>query len=92
MSTTTAAADFTYAPAPESTAIVALRDAYGLFIGGTWQASADAKTFVTENPATQERLADVAQGGEADVDRAVRAARRGFEKYLRKQRPRARAK
>jgi aldehyde dehydrogenase (NAD+) len=84
--------DFAYAPAPESTASVSLRATYGLFIGGEWVAPADGQTFASVNPATEEPLALVAQGSAADVDRAVRAARRGYEKYWRKLRPSERAK
>ena len=84
--------DLRYAPAPESTAPVTIRDSYGLFIGGEWVASANAATFVTQNPATEEKLAEVAYAEAADVDRAVRSARRGYEKYWRKLRPSERAK
>jgi aldehyde dehydrogenase (NAD+) len=83
---------FAYAPAPESTAPVTLRERYGLFVGGKWEDASDGATFATINPATEERLADVALGREADVDLAVRAARRGYEKYWRKLRPSERAK
>jgi acyl-CoA reductase-like NAD-dependent aldehyde dehydrogenase len=83
---------FTYAPSLESLAPVKLRDRYGLFINGDWsQAEGDA-TFATINPATEETLALVADGRAADIDRAVRAARRGYEKYWRKIRPAERAK
>jgi aldehyde dehydrogenase (NAD+) len=62
-----------YAPAPESTDHVRLRDRYGLFIGGDFvEADAYAPTL---NPATEEPLAEVAQASEADVARAVEAAR-----------------
>src|SRR3954470_17771474 len=62
-----------YAPAPESTDHVALRDRYGLFIGGAF---VDADNYApTINPATEEPLAEVAQASEADVARAVEAAR-----------------
>ncbi len=84
--------ELSYAPAPESTAPVSIRDAYGLFIGGEWVAPASATTFPTFNPATEEKLAVVGYAQEADVDRAVRAARRGYEKYWRKLRPAERAK
>jgi aldehyde dehydrogenase (NAD+) len=84
--------DFAYAPAPESTASVSLRANYGLFIGGEWTAPADGHTFASINPATEEPLALVSQGSAGDVDRAVRAARRGYEKYWRKLRPSERAK
>jgi aldehyde dehydrogenase (NAD+) len=50
-----------------------------LFIGGHWVPASDGKTFATLNPATEEVLAEVAWANEADVDRAVRAARTAFE-------------
>jgi aldehyde dehydrogenase (NAD+) len=81
-----------YSPAPESAAPVSIRDAYGLFIGGEWVAPQSATTFPTQNPATEEKLAEIGYAQEADVDRAVRAARRGYEKYWRKLRPAERAK
>jgi len=84
--------ELTYAPAPESTAAVTLRERYGLFIGGEWSAAEDGSLFATQNPATEEKLAEVTQAGASDVDRAVRAARRGYEKYWRKLRPAERAK
>jgi aldehyde dehydrogenase (NAD+) len=86
------ARELSYAPAPESTAAVTLRESYGLFIGGEWVAPAAATTFATHNPATEEKLAEIAYGQAEDVDRAVRAARRGYEKYWRKLRPAERAK
>jgi aldehyde dehydrogenase (NAD+)/phenylacetaldehyde dehydrogenase len=50
-----------------------------LLIDGEWTGAANGETFVTINPATAEPLALAAQAGEADVDRAVAAARRAFE-------------
>jgi len=50
-----------------------------LLIDGEWQDAASGKTFETIDPATGERLADVAHGEAADIDRAVRAARRALE-------------
>jgi aldehyde dehydrogenase (NAD+) len=66
-----------YAPAPESRAIARLDpDMQGrLHIGGEWVESVAGATFATHSPATEEHLADVALAGEADVDRAVAAAR-----------------
>jgi len=84
--------ELTYAPAPESTAPVTLRESYGLFVGGEWVAPEGAATFATFNPATEEKLAEVGYAEAVDVDRAVRAARRGYEKYWRKLRPAERAK
>lgn len=49
---------------------------YGLFINGEWVDAEDGKTFVTTNPATGEKLAECADASAADVDRAVKAARR----------------
>ena len=49
------------------------------FIGGDFRPAESGERFATENPATGERLADIASGGAADVDAAVRAARAAFE-------------
>ncbi|HEY6057228.1 MAG TPA: aldehyde dehydrogenase family protein, partial [Candidatus Limnocylindrales bacterium] len=65
-----------YAPAPEARDIVKLRERYGLFINGREVAASDGSTFTTIDPATEQPLADVARATTADVDRAVRAARR----------------
>ncbi|MDG2906860.1 MAG: aldehyde dehydrogenase family protein [Acidimicrobiales bacterium] len=70
-----------YAPAPESTAVVSLADEYGLFIGGEFVEPRSGRTFDTINPATEERLATVAEGDADDVDRAVAAARTAFEDH-----------
>ena len=50
-----------------------------LLIGGERAPAADGRTFETVNPATGESIAEVAQGGPADVDRAVTAAREALE-------------
>lgn len=50
-----------------------------LLIAGEWVEALDGLTFPTYNPATGEPLAEVALAGEADVDRAVQAARSTFE-------------
>ncbi len=68
-----------YASAPESTAIVSLRDTYGLFIDGQWVEPRSGNHFPTVNPATEEHLATVAEGGPEDIDRAVAAARKAWE-------------
>jgi aldehyde dehydrogenase (NAD+) len=67
---------WTYAPAPESRDVVTLRSSYGLFVDGAFTDPTDGGSFKTVNPATEEVLAEVAQAGPADVDRAVAAARR----------------
>ena len=49
-----------------------------LFIGGRWQAPHDGGAREVENPATEQVIARVAEGGPRDVDDAVRAARAAF--------------
>ena len=50
-----------------------------LLIDGEWVPAASGRTFETINPATEEKLAEVAHGDAEDIDRAVRAARRAFD-------------
>jgi phenylacetaldehyde dehydrogenase len=50
-----------------------------LLIDGEWVEAASGKAFSTPNPATGQRLADVAHGEAEDIDRAVKAARRAFD-------------
>ncbi len=56
-----------------------LQRKHQLLIGGEWTPAEAGETFAVENPATEETLATVARGRAADVERAVRAARRAFE-------------
>ncbi|MGH2435781.1 MAG: 5-carboxymethyl-2-hydroxymuconate semialdehyde dehydrogenase [bacterium] len=49
------------------------------FIDGEFVDGVEGRTFATLNPATNEPLTQVAEGGQADVDRAVRAARKAFD-------------
>jgi aldehyde dehydrogenase (NAD+) len=65
-----------YAPAPESRDVVRLRERYGLFIDGRDTPASDAGMFVTVDPSTEQPLATVSKATLADVDRAVRAAKR----------------
>ncbi len=71
---------FDYAPAPESRAILDLHSSYGLFIDGDFVDTIDGRTFKTVSPASEEVLAEVTEGSAADVDRAVVAARRAYDK------------
>jgi acyl-CoA reductase-like NAD-dependent aldehyde dehydrogenase len=50
-----------------------------LVINGEVVDAASGRTFETRNPATEERITDVAEAGAEDVDRAVRAARAAFD-------------
>jgi len=81
-----------YAPAPESTDHVELRDRYGLFIDGEFTDAKDGRTFETANPATEEKISDVALAGDADVDAAVAAARRAYNEVWSQLAPRERGK
>jgi gamma-glutamyl-gamma-aminobutyraldehyde dehydrogenase len=49
------------------------------FIDGAFHPAQSGARFTTENPATGQPLAEVAAGDAADVDLAVRAARRAFD-------------
>lgn len=49
-----------------------------LFIDGRWCAPVAPASLPVINPATEEKLADVAAGGREDVELAVSAARRAF--------------
>jgi len=69
--------DWTYAPAPEATDIVSLRERYGLFIGGEWVEPTE--TYTTIAPRDEQPLAEIGQATAADVDAAVQAARGAFE-------------
>jgi acyl-CoA reductase-like NAD-dependent aldehyde dehydrogenase len=73
---------FEYAPAPESRSIVDIKASYGLFIDGEF-VDGRGSSFKTVNPATEETLAEIAEASDADVDLAVRAARRAFRGWSR---------
>ncbi len=68
---------FEYAPAPESRALLDLASSYGLYIGGEF-VDGSGSSFKSVSPATEEVLAEIAEATEADVDRAVAAARRAY--------------
>lgn len=50
-----------------------------MFIGGKWVGSVSGKAFPTLNPSTGETICHIAEGDKADVDLAVKAARRAFD-------------
>jgi aldehyde dehydrogenase (NAD+) len=50
-----------------------------MLIDGKWVGSASGKMFPTLNPATGEAICQIAEGDKADIDRAVKAARKAFE-------------
>src|SRR4051812_35651772 len=67
---------WTYAPAPESSSYIKFQARYSLFINGKFVAPRSGKYFDSINPATEEKLAEIAEGDASDVDRAVQAARK----------------
>jgi acyl-CoA reductase-like NAD-dependent aldehyde dehydrogenase len=50
-----------------------------LLIDGAWVEAASGRTFPTFDPATEQKLADVAHGDAEDIERPVSAARRAFD-------------
>jgi len=81
-----------YAPSLEATDHFKLASRYNLFIGGEFVAPHSKRWFETINPATEDTLAEIAEADNEDVDRAVREARRAYEKVWRKLAPSERAK
>jgi aldehyde dehydrogenase (NAD+) len=81
-----------YSPSPEATDHFKIRSRYNLFIGGKFVEPHSKRWFETINPATEETLTEIADADAADVDRAVREARRAYEKVWRKLAPSERAK
>jgi aldehyde dehydrogenase (NAD+) len=70
-----------YAPAPEANNYIKLRARYPLFIGGRFVAPKSGKYFNSVNPATEEKLAEIAEANEADVNAAVSAAARAYRTW-----------
>jgi aldehyde dehydrogenase (NAD+) len=85
-------AAFEYAPAPESRAVVDIKTSYGLFVNGEFTDPSGGHSFKTVSPATEEVLAEVAEASAEDVDAAVKAARRAYDKTWSKMPGRERAK
>ena len=88
----TKGSDWGYAPAQESADHFKLKDQYGLFIGGKFVPAGSGKRFATINPANEKTLAQIADAGEKDVDKAVKAARTAYEKVWSKMPGRERGK
>ncbi|GAB3579526.1 aldehyde dehydrogenase family protein [Amycolatopsis endophytica] len=70
---------FEYAPAPESRDLANLKPSYRPFIDGEFR-DGGGEPLKTLNPATEEVLAEVSTASDADLDAAVKAARKAFEK------------
>src|SRR5208282_1957441 len=81
-----------YAPAPEESKNYVIPPRHELFINGRFVKPHSGKHFPSLNPATEDQLTEIALGDEADVDRAVAAARRAYEKVWSKMPGRERGK
>ncbi|MFC6089514.1 aldehyde dehydrogenase family protein [Saccharothrix lopnurensis] len=68
-----------YAPAPESRDIANLKPTYRMFVDGQF-VEGGGEPLKTINPATEEVLAEVSTATAEDVDRAVKAARRAYDR------------
>ncbi|HUC85451.1 MAG TPA: aldehyde dehydrogenase family protein [Candidatus Acidoferrales bacterium] len=73
-------AKWDYSPAPEESRNYVIAPRHDLFINGEFVEPHSGKHFASCNPATEETLTEIAQGDAEDVDRAVKAARRAYEK------------
>jgi aldehyde dehydrogenase (NAD+) len=80
------------APAPESKTAAKINERYDLFINGKFEKPSSKKYFDTINPANEEKLSEVAEANQADVNKAVFAARVAYEKVWKKTAPKERAK
>ena len=80
------------APAPESKSIAKIADKYELFINGKFEKPSSKKYFDSINPATEGKLSSIAEANNADVNKAVVAARNAYEKVWKKTSPKERAK
>ncbi|MDP9360186.1 MAG: aldehyde dehydrogenase family protein [Acidobacteriota bacterium] len=85
-------AEWHYSPSLEATDHLKIQSRYNLFIGGKFVEPHSKRWFETINPATEETLAEMAEADAEDVDRAVREARRAYEKTWRKMAPSERGK
>ena len=96
MASTTKTLDFKtgweYSPAPESTEHIHIEKKNNLFINGEFIPPVKGTYFETINPANEEKLADVAKAEQADVDKAVKAARSAYDKVWSKMKPAERGK
>jgi aldehyde dehydrogenase (NAD+) len=85
-------AKWDYAPAPEDSKNYVIAPRHELFINGRFVAPRSKKYFDSLNPATEQKLTEIAAGNAADVDSAVKSARRAYEKVWSKMPGRERGK
>ncbi|HEV2207519.1 MAG TPA: aldehyde dehydrogenase family protein [Verrucomicrobiae bacterium] len=68
-----------YAPAPEAASHIRIAPRQDLFLNGKFVPPATGKYFDSINPATEEKLTEIALAGAGEVNAAVRAARRAHD-------------
>jgi aldehyde dehydrogenase (NAD+) len=81
-----------YAPAPEDSKNYVIAPRHELFIGGKFVKPHSQKYFPSINPATEEKLTEISFADATDVDKAVKSARRAYEKVWSKMPGRERGK
>jgi len=69
---------WSYAPAPESSKVVQIKEKYDLYIDGKFVKPSSGKYFKSINPANEKEICSIAYGNEKDVDLAVKAARKAY--------------
>jgi aldehyde dehydrogenase (NAD+) len=84
--------DWNYAPSLESTTHIKLKKKYELFIDGKFVKPKSNKYFDTINPATEEKIAEIAEADQKDIDAAVKAARNAYNNVWSKLSGKERAK
>src|SRR3989449_4635065 len=81
-----------FAPAPEDSKNYVIAKQHELFINGKFVAPSSGKYFESINPATEQALTTIAAANAEDVDSAVKAARKAYEKVWSKMPGRERGK
>jgi aldehyde dehydrogenase (NAD+) len=81
-----------YAPAPEDSKSYTIAPRHELFIGGKFVPPSSGIYFDSINPATEQKLTEIAAANAEDVNTAVKAARRAYDKVWGKMPGRERGK
>jgi aldehyde dehydrogenase (NAD+) len=81
-----------FAPAPEDSKNYVIAPRHELFINGKFVPPKSGKYFESINPATEQTLTNIAAANEVDVDSAVKAARKAYDKVWSKMPGRERGK
>ena len=72
--------DWEYSEAPESTEHASIAEKYGLFINGEFVEPEKGRYFNSVNPANEDVLSEIAEATQQDVNKAVEAARKAYDK------------